>query len=326
VKIGRAAAPWISWARTRRVLGLHQLWEWEALEPEGEDLTQLYVSSWLWVHYLMNNHQDRFADFQARLAAMEPARAAFAAAFAGAEWDEEERKLREYMFDGHYVVLDFALPAVDTRASERALEPAEIHALRAELYAENLRDLPAERQASALRAELDVARREAPAAFHTALMEATYVQEGEDPLPPARALVAAHPGRKEAWALLSEQLVTHPSTFEERETTLRRALELAPEEPFLLGLLAWTYVSERQPQKALSPSARAVRLSPWSANALNTYAAALAGVGRCPEAHSVQLQAVSALADAASPTARREFQARLATYERCAKPAARTPR
>jgi hypothetical protein len=56
------------------------------------------------VHYLMNEHADRFADFQARLARAEESRQAFDAAFRGVQ--DLAGGLRTYLDTGRYASED----------------------------------------------------------------------------------------------------------------------------------------------------------------------------------------------------------------------------
>ena len=321
VTLGRAPPHLYAYARRNYRLQLPQLWQWDSSAPARDEVARHYASSWLWVHYLLNHHEDRMADFQTRLARLEEPRAAFAQAFSGVDWGREQLELESYVRVGRASVLELPMPALEVRASERPLEAAEVHALRTELAAYG--SAPAKEREAMMDREVATALREAPQSYHAQRLEAWAESDPKRQLALARALTRNHPEQSGAWKLLGEVLALHaPEAAEERAAALARGLQLAPDSAPLLNALGWHFVGRRDFSRALPLGKRAVELAPWSPEYLDTYAAALAGLGRCAAALVYQGQAVSALSEDAPAPYRKLYVDRVAEYTRCAQASA----
>jgi tetratricopeptide (TPR) repeat protein len=268
------------------------------------------------VHYLLHQQTERMADFQARLARLEEPRAAFEAAFAGVDWRHEQREVESLLRLGRLGHSELPMRPVEVHPVERALEPAEVHALRVELGSHGTRGDAW--YAQLVQREVTAALREAPHSFHARLLEARTTPEPGRQLALARRLTLRHPGRSEAWALLAQLLTGQPAEAQEREAALTRGLQLAPDSPVLLNGLAGEYVLRGELQRALPLARRAVELAPWSPLYLGVYAAVLAGTGRCDQAQLLQGQAVSALGEDTPAAERQLYADTLAGYARCA--------
>jgi Flp pilus assembly protein TadD len=133
----------------------------------------------------------------------------------------------------------------------------------------------------------------------------------------AREAIRAHPSDWRSWALLGASLDPSARATERLEARMRAA-QLAPENPAVLNSLAWDDVMAGRPQDALAVAERALRLSPADANIVDTYAAALAGVGECAAALRWQRRAVDLVQEGTSPTFAGSYSKRLREYEtRC---------
>jgi Flp pilus assembly protein TadD len=133
----------------------------------------------------------------------------------------------------------------------------------------------------------------------------------------ARQAIRAHPSDWRSWALLGASL-DRATRSAERIDARARAAALAPDNPTVLNSLAWDDVMAGRPQDALPFAERALRLSPADANIVDTYAAALAGVGECAAALRWQRRAVDLVQEGTSATYATSYRTRLREYEtRC---------
>ncbi|MBF5044992.1 hypothetical protein FGE12_21500 [Aggregicoccus sp. 17bor-14] len=284
-------------------LTLEQLWDYEKYPDE-----QAEASAWLWTHYLLAAHGDRFADFQARLTRGEPARPAFQKAFAGVDWDREQLEIHAYLREQHFRVYQYALATPAVTPQVRVLEDGEVHALKAELW-EGGRRSEAQKKAEVAE-QLRQAQAHDPAGVGTRLMLAQRLTGADERLVAARQLAHDFPQSLAAWKFLDAELPHGDATREERGEALTRALALAPSDPEVLNAYAWHFAWGETAQRAYEAARQARLMMPYSANTLDTYALAAAAVGRCNEALSVQRVAVS-LVDSAGP----EMLKRLRRYE-----------
>lgn len=318
---GRGSLFWLGQAYVSGPLPLVKLWEWERATLPPTLVPRYHGSSWLWVHYLVNHHPQRFADFQRRLGRGEAPRSAFGTAFAGIDWPAEEAALAAllHLGDGWAqlsggFIHERQLPPVELLPQERPLEPAEVHALRAELLNTSPRVTGRKTLAAATHKEVSAALAEDPDGLASRLLEASYAETVQQRLELARALTRSHPDSVEAWRLFADSL----GDDARRARAYARVLELAPEDAVANHFLAWSSVRAAQPERALPPGKRAVAMAPWSPSYLETYAAALAGAGQCREAVVVQTQALSVLADATPAVIRQRYLDTASDFARCA--------
>lgn len=120
----------------------------------------------------------------------------------------------------------------------------------------------------------------------------------------------------QAWLLLASALRKGavPQVVAERESAYKKAVELAPRDATAANELAWLYVNQERYAEALPLATRAVELTPWNANILDTYAVAVAGLGRCPEAILAEQRAIDLLQEHGTPEQEKLFRARLASF------------
>jgi tetratricopeptide (TPR) repeat protein len=184
---------------------------WEPVTPATR--TAFIVTSWLAVHYLFNHEPQRFQDFQQRVIATGDARGAWRAAFPDLPPAVMDERLATYAFrEGTFATFKTHLPPVRYEARATMLTDADVHAVRALLYA------------TAHEPRLDLARAELAEAFRLdpTLVTAAYVQRaviGDDvtELELPKRLVARHPGDAMAWLLLARARTARHETEEAKE-------------------------------------------------------------------------------------------------------------
>jgi len=313
VILGRPQRWFLGYVREHGWLTLEELWSWDRTGQSQAEMQQHYASAWLWVHYLMNEHAERFADFQARLASAEEPRQAFEAAFRGVQ--DLAGGLRTYLDTGRYAILTIPLPEVSSKVEVRDLDGAEIHAIRAQLFLRSPGDTPLEQRKQKALQELAQALSEDPMNVSAAVLHSELTAESSQQLGTARALVKARPEDGRAWSMLARALGAEKGTAEEQEQALVRAAELRPKHASTLNSLAWFYAGTQRPEKAVDPAARAVKLAPGNAAILDTYAAVLFQLGRCPEALKMQRRAADSLHERAPESLRRSIHETLGKYE-----------
>jgi len=284
--LGRPYRPTLNYLHTHSRLTLEQLWDYDKYPDD-----QAEASSWLWVHYLISVHPQRFADFQSRLARAEAARPAFQSAFAGVDWAREQLEIQAYLREGRYLVARHDLPAPTTKPQVRALEDGEVHALKAALWREGRRSEVERKAEEAL--QLQQAQAHDPRGVGTRLMLAEREPDAGTRLVAARQLAHDFPQHLGALKFLDEQLPYGRDTAEERGELLTRALALAPNDPEVLAGYGWHFGWGDTASRALEAARKARSMMPYSPRALNAYARAAAASGRCAEAVSAQRLAVS---------------------------------
>jgi hypothetical protein len=295
-----------------------RLLAWDGSVPP-ENLGAYYDAAWLLVHFLTSQEGERLGQLEGRLAGAADPDEAFRETFP--EWDPRvpgaldllDTQLdfwaRSGRFQGRPVHVDPA-PVV----SEQPVATAEVHAIRLLLWSAGR---TGEGDEVARRRELDEALVEDPS--HPVLLRLLARMDGTDPLPLARIAVNGHPGDARAWGFLAESLP--PGDQAERELALRRAVELAPDNPLVLSALARVLVEEGRSGEALPPSRRAVQLSPFSPEVLDTYGAVSADLGNCGQAVLAARRALDVYPDAGDAAGRGRLEDRLSGYEaRCGIP------
>lgn len=307
-------------ARVRQAghqLPVRELLDWDGTGGRDRAL-DAYATSWLLVHFLAYRHPTPFADLQRRLARGEPPGEAWVAAFPA--WAPGAPNGLEGL-DASLAA--YAQAEVRTRFREvrsawggvpavRPIAPAEVHAIRLSLWA-----IGPDKGAAALRAEVRETLEEDPA--HPIALQQLAALDRVDPLPLARAAVAAHPDDPRAWTFLATAL-RGPTAAAEREAAYRRAADLAEGNAAALHNLAVELLDQGRSGEALPAARRAASLAPWSPPVLDGFAAVLADLGRCREAIPVEQRAIDVLPDRSDAAARAALTARLARWEAQCRP------
>lgn len=324
VVLGRAHGWNMGYVRAHGVLPLEDLWAWDArgLQSQSEQ-QQYYSSAWMWVHYLMNMYPERFEDFQLRLARAEDPRQAFQAAFKGEpDWSSG---MGTYITTGRYSVLTMPLPAVPTKTDVHPLDASDVHAIRGRMYLMAPGELKREQRLENAKREVAQGLKENATSVNATIL-ASMLDKAAVPLDSVRAVVEANPDNGRAWDLLADQLVTQAGEVKEVEGARKRAAELLPDDANILNSLAWHYAQTLEPAKGLAAAQKAVSLAPGDWAILDTHAALLFQLGRCPEALGMQKRALDMLHEKASDATRQQLRQRIQEYQsKCGGTAATKP-
>lgn len=297
-----------------------QLLAWDGSVPPGQ-LGPYYDAAWLLFHYLVSQHPEELAEFEARLAGAEDPDAAFRAVFP--QWSPStpggperlDAELDAWARPGRFEARPVRAgppPAITVQH----LPSAEVHAIRVLLWTAGT---ATEGDEAAIRAEIEEGLKEAPG--HPVLLRELAGREGEDPLPFARLSVRDRPGDPRAWTFLADSLP--PDALEEREAALRKAVELAPRNPTALAALAEVLLRSGRSGEALPFARLAVQLGPFSPAVLDVYAAVTADLGNCQQSVLASRRALDVLPDDSRPEDRARLRARLDEHVARCTPAGR---
>jgi tetratricopeptide (TPR) repeat protein len=312
VVLGRVSGWDLGYVKAHGWLDIDELWGWDqrGLLSAAEQ-QQYYASAWLWVHYLYNVHTERMEEFQTRLANAEDPKKAWETAFRGVQ--DLKGELRTYVTSGRGAVFTLPLPPVPTKVDVRPMETADVHAVRALLYLRSPGEFTREQRLENAKREVAQGLKESPTNVNATILAA---QLGGDAvtLEAVRALVQANPDNGRAWDLLADQLGPK-GEVKEAEEARKRAAELLPNDANILNSLAWHYVQTREPVKGLAAAQKAVALSPGDSAILDTHAALLFQLDRCPEALGMQKRALDMLHERASESMRQSLSERLQSYQ-----------
>jgi hypothetical protein len=318
-------------SRWARLLGqgrvpARDILRWGDREEPGmeRDPEALRAWSWLLVHFLVDDKGGQFVAYQSLLGRMAPPGRSWREAFP--EYDPHasgglarlDRDLAEYAALGRFRKRAIPVTAAPGSIAEHPMPDAEVHVTLAILHLSvppGAGAAPEVRRAAAAQ-ETAEALRQDPVSESALLVAIWLAPEAERPAR-ARAAAAALPRSWRCWLALGRTLRGGPDRAG-REAALRKALQLAPEEPATLSALAWELVESGRPAEALPLAEKAVARSAWKALALDVQAAALAGAGKCLEALPVQRRVVEILPDWTPKREQGELLERLAAYEaRC---------
>jgi tetratricopeptide (TPR) repeat protein len=296
--------------------------QWSPLEPPAAAIRDLLVEdrsldarqyslAWGLVHYLIHRQPEPFAALQERFARGEEPMAAWRAIFP--RWDPEvaggAERLRDelwrYLSGGphYYYWLPARKPEGIPASTERMLSAAEVHDIRLALPWRNRgKPIPPE----ARRAELD-------SAFASGSFVAAWVraESSAERLAAAERATREHPSDARGWLLLASA-VTEPARV---EAALRTAVEVDPSNAAARSALARYLLGAGKALEALRHGTEAVRLAPWSPPALDTLAAVVHALGRCPEALLLERRAVENVREADRARHRAPYLERLARLE-----------
>lgn len=317
VILGGLHMPFLNHVRRSGWRTLDELWEWDGEELlSTAESRQYYASSWLWVHFFISRHGDRFDDFQTRLMRGEAPRQAWQESFRGVK--DLAGELHGYVYGGRHVTyptVTAPLTPVTSPLQTRTLEPAEVHAIRAQLFLMTPGAAPPEERLEHARREMAQALKEDPDNVTAILLRIRSTVDPSHRLGLAQQLVERHPESGQAWDALAQALDAAGNTSEEQESARLRAVELLPDSVSAQNGLAGFYARTSQPAKGLTAAQRAVALAPGNAAVLDTWSTILFQLGRCQEALSAQQLAADMLHESTPERLRRTVHDTLARYE-----------
>ena len=244
---------------------------------------RFYATSWLLVHYLSNHRPEQLRDFEHRIGALEPAQAAFRAAFPDLASGALPGVLWTYINGGEYVATRWLVPRWNGRHETRILADAEVHAVRALLRASSSYVEEPEAHAAAITGELDEAIGHGSPPLD-ALAVAFYRLNRPYRLSRtelAKVAVATHPRKWMAWLMAAD---VAPAGSDERDRALHRALAFAPTEPEVLLRLAREHARVGRWQEVLGLSSRILRAGVQHPDLWLMHLYALQETGRCDSA------------------------------------------
>ncbi len=313
VIVGRPNLPRLR--RGQPPMDLAALWDWlpSVTDTDVESNAAGYASSWLWVHFLLNAHTDRFVAFMQGLAGGKPPREAFARAFEGVNEAELNGNVTRYqMRTQKYEIYRHVLPPIAGAFSVRDMSPAEGLLARYQL-------------AATTKAKDEVAaalQQQAPESAEAALVAMENARTGEAREAALAALASRHGSDPRTAVALAEEARDLPAA--ERDALTARAISFAPGDPIAIGArLNYLASLYPMPPEAVPLAASLSRLAPWSPSALALCTAVAARAGRCPEAENLAGRAAAALSEGTAESARATFQQQLrAVVELCSPPKA----
>ncbi len=317
VILGGLHAPFLRHVRRSGWRTLDELWAWDGKELlSTAESRQYYASSWLWVHFFISRHGHRFDDFQMRLTRGEAPREAWEQSFRGVR--DLAGELHGYVYGGRHVTyptITATLTPVTSALQTRPLEPAEVHAIRAQLFLMTPGAGPLEERLEKAQREMAQALNEDPGNVTANLLRIRSTVDPSHRLGLAQQLVERHPESGQAWDALAQALDAAGNTSDEQEAARLRAVELLPDSISAQNGLAGFYARTSQPEKGLTAAQRAVALAPGNPAVLDTWSTILFQLGRCQEALSTQQLAAAMLHESTPERLRRTVRDTLARYE-----------
>jgi tetratricopeptide (TPR) repeat protein len=309
VEVGQIDLYALSTYHKHRTVTVQDIIDWSGPnDAHSEGVTHgLYGLSWLMVHYLLNTYPREFSEFQLALSKGTKPREAWLE-LASKLPSNLDAELQAYSVHGNYTVVHRPLvPMPDAPIAEKALAPADVHAIRSMLASIAVGTSSEDR---------DVHRAEAKAELAEALAEdptnvraaAIAPRRGHAPevLALAERVAQIHPEDPLAWYLLGRAAYLSKDP-ERAEVALRKAIELDPSMADAFNELAWVLVKASRFPEALPLATEAVHLAPWNSALLDTLASALNGLGRCPEALVLEERAVDLLPERASAASSKPY-------------------
>jgi hypothetical protein len=265
--------------------------------------------SWAMVQWLYNAHLPEFVRFQKLLiTGLDPSKA-WKVVFPTPSPAEMDQEINHFLRYGNQGRIQVAIPATEaTFDQERALNSAEVHAIRAEAAL-------AAGQAKDAQAELSAALADDPGNVSALRRQMPLVKPPER-LALARRATAAHPDDGRAFLMLGDALRETGGSPEEVSQAYRKAIALSPDHPGAYSGLAAMDLQQGKAAEALPLALTAVRMAPWDAPMLDTLAAVLVGLGRCNEAVATEARAVDMASEKSGTVKRTEYASRLAEIQK----------
>jgi Protein of unknown function (DUF1570) len=255
------------------------------------------------VHWMADDHPDEFRAFLSRLSKGEGMWSAFGAAFPTMTDEGVHGAMTRYLVARHWRTDTVEFEPWTGTVALRKLPPAEVHALRAELYYSTRGDWHGDHTADFLR---EVAAAKALDPGNPLALALS--QRGTD----VRLATELHPDDYRSWLLWHE-------THEDDHEAIRKAAALAPDNAYMLALLAETEQAEGKSKQAIEHAERATLNHPGP-RTLDLLAAIYDQNGRCADALTAEQQALDGLGSRIEGKWSTGFRERLASLQsRCGK-------
>ena len=290
--VGYASADTTAQVRLGTQVPVADLLKWDGVE-DATRTARYHFWSWALYHYLWNVKSKQFTRYQQALGdGGDPDiawRDAFPELSAAGAMEKLDSDLLGYCRSGRYSFYRVAGEG-DATATEKPWPAAEAHLTLLELRSKWPTDPKA--LADAYASEVQAIAEEDPG--NPVLLS---LQEKEKQNLPAtaasrRAAAAARPGDWRGWLLLAEAL-NAPADKAAKESALRKAIQLNPDNARVQNNLAWALVGDARAKEALPFANRAADLAPWDPGILDTLASTADALGKCPAALQLQRRAAA---------------------------------
>jgi tetratricopeptide (TPR) repeat protein len=296
VVFGRPDENILRYLQVNAPLPLGKLWGWGAEPIPNGELPRYYASSFAWFHYLYNHQRDRFGRFWQGLAEGLDAEKVWRQAFDGIDEKAIYMEMKRYLDGGQYVEFGYPMAEKTIAMTENTLSPAEVHLLRAKLFAVGSKTMSQKEQTARIRTELLTA-----VAVNAGQVEARaeLIQLDEDKerqWQSARKLQEEYPKNIAAQKAYIDALRKR-GDIPQLKATLVRVLDSAPRDPSILGELALLRADAGEVEEADRLVARALDAAPWDPRVLATCAVVAALSGACDLAERFEHRALLALTD-----------------------------
>jgi tetratricopeptide (TPR) repeat protein len=247
--------------------------------------------SWGLVHWLVDTQPKAFDGFLARLARGEGMWEAFSAAFPGMSEARIARSMEQYFRLEVWREDRFPVKPWSGSVALRKIVPAEVHALRAELFDSGERG----DQQAKFDEELERAKAADPADPLALALSPTS--------PDLKLAIERHPEDWRSWVIWFDR-------HEDDIAAIRKAAELAPDNAGVLARLAVAEQSDGRSREAIEHAERAAAISRWPF-VLHSLATVYDKNGRCSDAIAEEERAVEALPDRLDPRVPAAFRERM---------------
>jgi hypothetical protein len=249
-----------------------------------------YVSAFVLYRLLWNEHSEQLSDYQRRLMDGEDPKDAWREAFP--QWDFTGGKVRnldndlhDHQNKGRGVRWEVKARPGDYAVTSDAASLADVHLV---LLGFRLLMTNQRVQDRVSLETMEEAVREDPG-NPLATAELARLQK-EDVLGAVRAVTEARPADPRGWYLRG----IHATDPSEKESSLRRAVELWPEGALANAALATHLATSQRARAALPFANRAIELAPWHPAAVSSLATVALELGQCKQARVLQVRALEA--------------------------------
>ena len=312
---GEPAQDRVDWLRQhpdvdyRRVLSMAS---GEVVSLGGQEGFGFQSASWLLVFHLVNDRRAQLDDYLSRLARHEEGEKAFAAAFPDLDAATLAREASLYQQaltrgEARIQLREVRVAPAAAEARVRAVAPADVEAMRAQLFFLSPGLPRAQAHLASARAAAEGALRLDPSQPLALAVQLALPEAAAPSLDRIREAARRRPEDYRAQMLLA--FAVGAEREQERNAALERAARLAPDNAAVLNALAWHRLTHGRAEEALPIARKAATLAPGRAAVLDTLATALAKSSRCAEAAAVEEQALSL---SAGRDLRQKLEARLA--------------
>lgn len=284
---------------------------------DTRQIARFEATSWAVFHYLIDEHPNELDRYQALIGNFTPAAEAWSLAFPDLPFDRLDAKVFAYVRDGRYRGGQMKI-SIDVGAiRRRPMTDAEVHGLRAFLYA--TAEVPDAETRQRTREEADEALAQDPNELEALAVESYFLKPTNDErLGLARRAQNNDASRSLAAAMIAD--AAGPARPESRAALLH-ALASSPDDREVVLRLSLAEASVGRWEQALAFSARAIRLgAAYDSRLLLVHARALAHAGKCEDAVAFS----AALAAYRPDAARASLETEVARICAAATPAQKT--